>query len=111
MNAARDYFVAAGDGEFAAVLGTASTRVEYRTAMIRAGEAMAARSTSRHVPAIRIARMFAHAGDSDRAIRWLEQAERNRESALARLAVFWDWDDLRSDTRFQSLLGRLNLPK
>jgi eukaryotic-like serine/threonine-protein kinase len=111
LNAAHEYFVAAGDGEFAALLGTAKDRAEYRAAMVRAGEAMAARSTSRHVPAIRIGRMFAHAGDSDRAIRWLEQAERNRESALGRLAVFWDWDDLRSDARFQDLLGRLNLPK
>ena len=111
LNAARDYFVAAGDGEFAAVLGTARARGDYRAAMIRAGEAMVARSSSRHIPAIRIARMFAHAGDSDRAIQWLEQAERNRESALERLAVFWDWDDLRSDARFQNLLGRLNLPK
>ena len=34
-----------------------------------------------------------------------------RESPLARLAVFWDWDDLRSEPRFQNLLARLNLPR
>ena len=42
---------------------------------------------------------------------WLERAYEDRESPLARLAVFWDWDDLRSDPRFQSLLARLNFPR
>jgi len=59
---------------------------------------------------VRIARMFAHAGDADRALHWLERAYDNRESPLARLAVFWDWDDLRPDPRFRNLLTRLNLP-
>ena len=111
LRSARDYFTAAGDGEFAASLGTGRDRADYRAAMIRTGELMAARSATRHVPAIRIARMFAHAGDTDRAMMWLERAYENRESTLVRLAVFWDWDDLRSDQRFQSLLERLNLPR
>ena len=79
--------------------------------MVRTGEMMAARSTTRHVPAIRIARMFAHAGDTEKAMMWLVRAYQNRESPLARVAVFWDWDDLRSDRRFQSLLESLNLPR
>ena len=111
LRAARDYFVAAGDGEFVDALGTGRGQAAYRAAMLRTGEAMAARSTRRHIPAIRIARMFAHAGDNDRALQWLERAEQDRESPLARLAVFWDWDDLRSDPRFRRLLGRLNLPQ
>jgi tetratricopeptide (TPR) repeat protein len=110
LRSARDYFAAAGDGEFVTVLGTGKDRAAYRTAMIRTGEAMAVRSTTRHVPAVRIARMFAHAGDADRALHWLERAYDNRESPLARLAVFWDWDDLRPDPRFRNLLTRLNLP-
>jgi len=107
---ARAYFEAAGDGEFAAALGTAGDRAGYRAAMSRTGAMMAASAAARHVPSIRIARMFAHAGDTERAIIWLERAYENRESPLARLAVFWDWDDLRSDPRFKSLLERLNLP-
>jgi hypothetical protein len=54
--------------------------------------------------------MFAHAGDKNSAIQWLEKAYQARESPLIRLGVFWDWDDLRSDPRFQSLLRRMNLP-
>jgi TolB-like protein len=110
LSSAREYFVAAGDGEFAGALGTGSDRTSYVAAMLRTGEAMVARSTQRHVPAIRIARMFAHAGDKDRAFQWLELAFQNHESPLARLGVFWDWADLRSDPRFRDLLARLHLP-
>jgi hypothetical protein len=83
----------------------------YRAGMRRAGEAMALRSKQRHVPAIRIARMFAHAGDTDSAIQWLERAYQSHESPLSRLAVVWDWQDLRPDPRFRDLLRRLNLPQ
>jgi serine/threonine-protein kinase len=110
LNSARDYFVAAGDGEFVSTLGPGRDRASYVSAMVRTGDAMIARSKQRHVPAIRIARMFAHAGDKDRAFEWLEQAFQNHESPLARLRVFWDWVDLRSDPRFRDLLARLRLP-
>jgi hypothetical protein len=54
--------------------------------------------------------MFAHAGDNDAALQWLEHAYENRESPLARLGIFWDWDDLRDDVRFQDLMRRMKLP-
>jgi TolB-like protein len=110
LAAARDHFAAIGEREFADALGKGGGEVAYRTGMKRAGELMVEHSKRRHVPGIRIARMFAHAGDHDSALRWLEKAYQNRESPLMRLAVFWDWDDLRSDPRFQDLLRRLNLP-
>jgi eukaryotic-like serine/threonine-protein kinase len=110
LTSAREYFAAAGDGEFVNSLGSGRDRASYVAAMLRTGEDMIARSKQRHVPAIRIARMFAHAGDKDRAFQWLEQAFQNHESPLARLRVFWDWVDLRSDPRFRDLLGRLHLP-
>ncbi len=108
---ARDYFASAGDGEFIDALGAGGDAGAYRAAMKRTGEAMAVRSRQRHVPAIRIARMFAHAQDTDSALQWLERAFENHESPMARLAVFWDWHGLRSDPRFQDLLRRLNLPQ
>jgi len=110
LRAARDYFTAAGDGEFVEVLGTTRDLTTYRAAMIRTGEAMAARSSERHIPAVRIARMFAHAGDKDRAFQWLDRAYQNHESPLGRVAVFWDWIELRSDPRFRDLLTRLRIP-
>ena len=55
--------------------------------------------------------MFAHAGDNDAAMEWLEKAYEARESPMIRLAVFWDWDSLRSDPRFQALLRKMGLPE
>lgn len=110
LAAAKDYFVAIGDRKFADALGTGGGKVAYRAGMKRAGEVMVEHSKRRHVPGIRVARMFAHAGDNNQALRWLEKAYQDRESPLMRLGVFWDWDDLRSDPRFQDLLRRMNLP-
>ncbi len=108
LMAAKDYFVATGDREFADALGT--DRAAYRAGMKRAGDVMVERSKDKHVPAIRIARMFAHAGDKDSALRWLERAYENREPAMMRLGVFWDWLDLHPEPRFQELLRRMKLP-
>jgi len=109
-DAAKDYFTEIGDNEFAEAVGSPENEAEYRAAMKRTGELMAKRSHERHVPAIRVARMFAHAADNDRAIEWLEKAYEAHESPIMRLNVFWDWDGLRSDPRFQDLLRRAGLP-
>jgi eukaryotic-like serine/threonine-protein kinase len=108
---ARSYFVAAGDGEFVDLLRPSRDRTAYRSAMKETGDAMVKRVSQRHIPALRIARMFAHAGDADSAIAWLERAYADRESPLSRLAVSWDWLDLHTDPRFQDLLRRMNLPQ
>jgi hypothetical protein len=82
----------------------------YRGAMKLAGERLAARSERTHVSAVRIARVFAHAGEKERALAWLEKAYGRRETALYHISVGWDWDGLRSDPRFQDLLRRMKLP-
>jgi hypothetical protein len=69
------------------------------------------RGAATHVPAVRIARLWAHAGDADRALDWLERAYVWRESPLVHLRVSWDWDNLRDDPRFQSLLRRMQFPE
>jgi hypothetical protein len=78
--------------------------------MKRTGQAMIERPATRHVQAPRIERMFAHAGETETAIEWIERACANRESPMMRLGVFWDWMDLHGDPRFQDLLRRLPLP-
>jgi hypothetical protein len=55
--------------------------------------------------------MFVHAGDHQPALDWLEQAHKNHESPLSRLAVVWDWQELHGEPRFQELLRRMNLPQ
>ena len=78
--------------------------------MKRAADILALRAQRSHVPGIRIARLYAHAGDTGRALLWLEKADEARETPLSHLGVAWDWDLLRSDPRFQELLRRLNFP-
>ena len=109
--AAREYFVLAGDGEFANSLGAGVDEAQYRAGMKRTADAMVAATGRRHVPALRIARMFVHAGDHQPALDWLEQAYKNHESPLSRLAVVRDWQALHAEPRFQELLRRMNLPR
>ena len=109
--AAKGYFENAGEAEFARQLGSADDVATYRAAMQRTAEAMIAASAHRRVPALRIARMFAHADMKDEAFRWLEKAYADREPPLLRLGVVWDWFDLHGDPRFVDLLRRLKLPE
>ena len=83
----------------------------YREAMKRGGDVLAARAQHSHVSAVRIARLYAHAGENDVALTWLEKAVSANETPTTHLAVARDWDALRPDPRFQVLLRRLNLPQ
>ncbi len=108
--AARDYYLAIGDRAFADAIGTAHDDASYRAGMRRAARAMQQRAAKSHVPASRIARMFAHAGDVESAFEWLERAYELREGAMMRLGVSWDWLDLHDDARFHDLMKRMKLP-
>ena len=57
-----------------------------------------------------VARVLAHAGENARALDFLEKAYERRETPLYHIGVGWDWDALRPDPRFQSLLRHMNLP-
>ena len=81
----------------------------YREAMKRRGDVLAARAQHSHVSCVRIARLYAHAGQNDLAFTWLEKAVDTNETPTTHLAVARDWDGLRSDPRFQELLRRTNL--
>ena len=81
----------------------------YSRAMHSGADVLAARSQRTHVPAVRVARLYAHAGDKEQALSWLQKACDERESPLIHLGVAWDWDFLRSDPRFQDLLCRVGL--
>ena len=108
---AKKFFAVLGDSEVVDALARGYTESGYRGAMKLAGETLAARSERSYVPAVRIARVFAHAGENERALTFLEKAYERRETALYHIGVGWDWDALRSDPRFQSLLRRMGLPQ
>ena len=105
------FFEVLNDHEAVDALHAGFAAAGYREAMKRAGDVLTARSQHAHVPGIRIARLYAHAGQTDLALSWLKKAVDANETPISHLAVAWDWDALRPDPRFQSLLRRLNLPQ
>jgi len=108
LEEARTFFTLLGDREVAGALQEAAGEAEYAAAMRAAGEKLAARSKETYVPALRVARMYAHAGEKDCALLWLEKAAEQHEPPLSHLRVGWDWSILHLEPRFQSLLRRLN---
>jgi hypothetical protein len=108
--AAKKFFSVLRDSEVVEALERSYPAAGYRSAMRRAGEALAARSQHSYVPGVRIVRVFAHAGETDRALHVLEKAHERHETALYHIGIGWDWDALRADPRFRALLRRMNLP-
>ncbi len=105
------FFEILNDPEAVDALRAGFASAGYPEAMKRAGDVLAARSRNTHVPGVRIARLYAHAGQNELALTWLERAFDANETPLEHLAVAWDWEALRPDPRFQALLRRLNLPR
>lgn len=108
---ARKFFGILRDDEVAAALGRGFEESGYSRAMSLAAETLAERSARAHVPSFRIARLYAHAGDGQQALRWLEQAYAQRESPMVHLSVGWDWDCVREEGEFKDLLRRMRLPE
>jgi tetratricopeptide (TPR) repeat protein len=53
---------------------------------------------------------YAMLGEKDKAFQWLEKAFEQRDDSLQYLKVEPEFDNLRSDPRFQDLLRRMNFP-
>ena len=107
---AKKFFAVLHDGEVVNALDEGWARGGYRGAMRLAGEKLAARSEREHVSAVRVARVFAHAGENGRALDFLEKAYERYETPLYHIVVGREWDALRPDPRFQALLRHMNLP-
>jgi len=58
-----------------------------------------------------IAEIYLGLADKDHAFEWLEKAYEERARMLVMLKVEPRLDPLRSDTRFQNLLQRMNFPR
>lgn len=111
LDEAIKFFETLHDPETMAALTAGYRQAGYREGMRRAADVLAGRAQHSHVAGVRIARLYAHAGDGDRALFWLEKAYEARETPLVHLGVAWDWDQLRPDPRIQDLLRRMNLPR
>jgi TolB-like protein/DNA-binding winged helix-turn-helix (wHTH) protein/Tfp pilus assembly protein PilF len=109
MQEAVRFFESIHDQEVAAALNAGYQKGGYKEGMHRGADILALRARRTHVPAIRVARLYAHAGDKEQTLLWLNTAERVHETPLMHLGVGWDWDFLRSDRRFQEILRRMNI--
>jgi TolB-like protein/Tfp pilus assembly protein PilF len=105
------FFAVLGDHEVEDALRRGYAEGGYRRAMRFGAETLVKRSRRCYVPSVRIARLYAHAGENDQAIEWLQRACEQRETPLFHLSVAWDWDVLRDDPRFHDLLRRVGLPE
>jgi TolB-like protein/Tfp pilus assembly protein PilF len=105
------FFELLGDVDVVEALERGSSEAGYEGAMKLAAETLEEHSKRSHVPGVRIARLFAHAGENAQALDWLERAFEEREGPLVHLNVGWDWHDLRDEPRFRNLLRRMNFPK
>ena len=108
---AKTYFEMMGNREAAEALTQGYAEGGYRQAMRLAAETLAAHSRQAYVPCLRIARLYAHAGETARALNWLDKSFQEREPFMVSLNADPFWDSLRSDPRFQDIGRRMNFPK
>jgi len=64
-------------------------------------------SAIRHVPGDAFAVLYAQLGRADSAFAWLQRAYDEKSPGLVTLAIDADWAPLRSDSRFQALVHRV----
>ena len=108
---AKAFFSLLGDHEIAEALATGYAERDYMGAMRCAAEKLSARAAVSYVPAVRVARLYAHASDREETLAWLQRAYDARELPMVHLNVAWDWEFLRPDPRFQDLLHKMNFPQ
>ncbi len=104
------HFAKGGDTEVVGALERGYAEAGYEAAMRSAAEILVARSRTAYVPSMRIANLFVHAGDKEKALEWLEKAFEAHDPHMPYIgALHWS-DSLRDDPRFQDLLRRMNFP-
>ena len=112
LEEAKKTYGALGDREIEEALERGYDEGGYPGAMRRAAETLAARSRTTFVPPLNVASLYIYAGDSDRALEWLEKGYEERSPDMPYVGVPPpDLDPLRSDPRFQDLLRRMNFPE
>ncbi|HET7207230.1 MAG TPA: protein kinase [Terriglobales bacterium] len=107
--AAKNFFAALGDEETVQALQRGYTSAGCSGAMRLAAETLSERSELNYVPPTQIARLYAHAGDKNNSLKWLERAYEERLPAMMHLTVDLDWSLLRGEPGFQDLVRRMNL--
>jgi len=104
------------DAELAAALERGRREGGYAGALRRAAGVLAVRVRSGEGPPgsrprrLGIARLYAAAGDSEKALDWLEEAVAAEEPDLACIGILPTFAPLRDTPRFRELVGRAGMP-
>lgn len=106
-----EFFRLRGVQEAVEALERGYTEGGYRRAMRAAADALSAKSHRAAVNPVAIARLYAAAGEKDRALDRLEKAYEEHSSMLPYLNVWREWEPLRSDPRFQDAVRRMKFPQ
>jgi serine/threonine protein kinase/Tfp pilus assembly protein PilF len=110
LAAARVYLKAGyGDRAVDEALERGFAEAGYEEAMRRAAQPLIAHSHKGYVSPMDIASLYVEAGETSRAVDWLEKGYEVRDQSMPYIG--WPpFDPLRSDPRFQALARKMNLP-
>jgi tetratricopeptide (TPR) repeat protein len=101
--------LAGGSTLATASLANVRARAGDRKTALRLASELRALARRKHVPAYQFAIVYAGTGDADEAIKWLEDAYRERADFLLYLKNEPLFDGLRADSRFQDIERRIGL--
>ena len=74
-------------------------------------EQVEAQAGGRYVSPVEVAAVYAVTGDKSCALALLERAYQDRDDGIIELGVKREFDNLRSEPRFQNLVRRLKFPE
>ena len=103
---AKEFLIERGYSDAAEAMARIYTESGYEGAMIIGAKTLEARSNL--ADSMYIARLYLFGGEKERALEWLEKAYQERMQDMIYLRVSPIWDPLRSDSRFQDLIRRMN---
>jgi tetratricopeptide (TPR) repeat protein len=99
-----------GDSEVVQALEQGERRSGYAGAMKAAAQTLAKRAGTAYVAGSQVALLYAHAGENDLALEWLDNGLKDRDCRLHLLWAEPDWEPLYSKPRFQNLLRKMGFP-
>ncbi len=108
---AKNFFSAVGKSEFTDTIDRGYANSDYQGAMGLLAKRLEEELKKSYVQPIWIARLYAHAGDKDHALDWLERACEEHDPLMPNLKTSTDWENLHNEERFKALVNRMNFPK
>ncbi len=81
----------------------------YAGAMALAAATLAAHANTTFVQPTKVARLYAHAGQKDLALEWLEKAYEQHDTWMVYVKAEPPFESLRGDPRFKDLMQRIDL--